>query len=377
MKLKLVICVLILFSEVVRGQSEKKEEVYSVVDTMPQYPGGDSALMTFIARNIDYPIAARMDGVKGKVYVGFVVNSMGKVENIRILRGIRADLDSASVDVIKKVGDWKPGILNGKNVTVSYTLPVRFEIREGSQSDLVNGESENDKSVYTVVEKMPEYPGGESALLEDIHYFLIYPVKAKIDGISGRVFVQFVINKDGNLVDEKIVRGIRADVDSAALETLRSLKQWTPGEQNGKHVNIQFTLPISFRIQSVKDSRRNQIITKSRIVFQKQIFSRNEPIAFYIGNEEGLESPTISCSCGRSDFYYQVYKVNDDNRSDSLITNHTERLDSKKCDCKYGTFYFIPDAVNSVSGIPENGVYYIRLFNKSGSYYSSETFTVQ
>ena len=304
MKFKLVIFVLILFSEVVTGQSEKKEEVYSVVDTMPQYPGGDSALMTFIARNIDYPIAARMDGVKGKVYVGFVVNSMGKVENIRILRGIRADLDSASVDVMKKVGDWKPGILNGKNVSVSYTLPVRFEIREGSQSDLVNGGSENDKSVYTVVEKMPEYPGGDDELLQDINRSIKYPVDARDEGVTGRVFVQFIVDREGNVKDVKIAMGIRADIDSVAVQAIRNLKQWTPGEHDGKKVQVQFTIPISFMLKGVKLKEIDYILNRTGITFEKKIYSANEQVRFYVKSDNGFVSPTISCSCGKSDYYY-------------------------------------------------------------------------
>ena len=377
MKFKLVIFVLILFSEVVTGQSEKKEEVYSVVDTMPQYPGGDSALMTFIARNIDYPIAARMDGVKGKVYVGFVVNSMGKVENIRILRGIRADLDSASVDVMKKVGDWKPGILNGKNVSVSYTLPVRFEIREGSQSDLVNGGSENDKSVYTVVEKMPEYPGGDDELLQDINRSIKYPVDARDEGVTGRVFVQFIVDREGNVKDVKIAMGIRADIDSVAVQAIRNLKQWTPGEHDGKKVQVQFTIPISFMLKGVKLKEIDYILNRTGITFEKKIYSANEQIRFYVKSDNGFVSPTISCSCGKSDYYYQVYKVNGKNQPDSLIVNHTEEPNSKKCDCKYGFYKFIPDALNAIPAIPEKGEYYIRLFNRFGEGYSSGNFTVQ
>ena len=103
-------------------------EVFQVVEEMPEFPGGENALLEFIAKNLVYPKEAKENGVSGKVYIQFVVMKDGKVTNIKVLRGLDPSLDAASVNVIKKLPVWKPGKQKGKPVNVSYTVPIKFEL---------------------------------------------------------------------------------------------------------------------------------------------------------------------------------------------------------------------------------------------------------
>lgn len=106
-------------------------------------------------------------------------------------------------------------------------------------------------TIYTKVEKMAEYIGGKEALVHDIKNNLVYPQKAKEEMMEGRVFVKFVVKKDGSTCNHEIVRGVNPDLDQAALQTVKKLGRWEPAKINGKSVNSYFTLPVTFRLKDV------------------------------------------------------------------------------------------------------------------------------
>lgn len=103
--------------------------------------------------------------------------------------------------------------------------------------------------VFTVVEEMPAFPGGEEKLLQFMGNNIKYPSIAKENGITGRVYVTFVVGKDGKVRDAKIARGIGGGCDEEALRVVRSMPDWKPGRQNGRDVQVQFTLPVNFNLK--------------------------------------------------------------------------------------------------------------------------------
>jgi TonB family protein len=103
-----------------------QEEVYFIVEEMPDFPGGQLALRKFIAQQIKYPAVAREKGIQGKVFVNFVVGKDGSVRNARIARGVDPSLDREALRVISSLPPWKPGKQKGKEVAVSYTVPISF-----------------------------------------------------------------------------------------------------------------------------------------------------------------------------------------------------------------------------------------------------------
>ena len=113
------------------------------------------------------------------------------------------------------------------------------------------GEADSTDELFTVVEEMPEFPGGEEALLEYLRSNLQYPERCKENNIQGRVFVTFVINKDGKIVDPAVVKsagpeGVELDVE--ALRVVSSMPAWTPGKQRGEAVCVKYTVPVTFRM---------------------------------------------------------------------------------------------------------------------------------
>ena len=112
-----------------RDESDEPE-VYMIVDEMPEFPGGDKELYQFIADNVKYPAEAKEKGIKGRVFVNFIVEPDGSVSDIKVLRGIGGGCDEEAVRVVESMPKFKPGIQNGEAVRVSYTVPVNFRLED-------------------------------------------------------------------------------------------------------------------------------------------------------------------------------------------------------------------------------------------------------
>lgn len=104
-------------------------EIFTVVESMPGYPGGDAARMKFLQENIKYPQMARESGIQGTVYATFVVEIDGSVTDVRILRGIGGGCDEEAIRVIEAMPNWNPGMQRGKPVRVQFTMPIRFTLQ--------------------------------------------------------------------------------------------------------------------------------------------------------------------------------------------------------------------------------------------------------
>jgi periplasmic protein TonB len=114
----------------VREEEEVSEqEIFTVVESMPEFPGGAQAMMEYIARNIRYPPMARESGIQGRVFVNFVVEPDGSVSNVNVLRGIGGGCDEEAIRVVQGMPKWTPGRQRGKAVRVSFNLPVRFTLQ--------------------------------------------------------------------------------------------------------------------------------------------------------------------------------------------------------------------------------------------------------
>ena len=104
-------------------------EVFTIVEEMPSYPGGDQKMYEYLGKNIKYPQIARESSIQGRVFVNFVVEPDGSVSNVKVLRGIGGGCDEEAVRVVKSMPKWKAGKQRGKAVRVSYTLPVVFKLQ--------------------------------------------------------------------------------------------------------------------------------------------------------------------------------------------------------------------------------------------------------
>ena len=107
----------------------KTEEIFKSVEQMPQFPGGEAALMKFLSSHINYPPMAAENNVQGKVIVQFVVDKTGKVGEVKVVRNVDKDLDNEAIRVCKALPKFTPGRQNGRPVSVWYTLPIQFKLQ--------------------------------------------------------------------------------------------------------------------------------------------------------------------------------------------------------------------------------------------------------
>ena len=113
----------------VEEKKVEKEEIFKSVEQMPQFPGGEAALMKYISSHIQYPTMAQENNVQGKVIVQFVVTKTGQVGEVKVARSVDKDLDREAVRVCKSLPKFTPGRQNGQPVSVWYTLPVNFKLQ--------------------------------------------------------------------------------------------------------------------------------------------------------------------------------------------------------------------------------------------------------
>ncbi|MDR0537599.1 MAG: energy transducer TonB [Tannerellaceae bacterium] len=112
-----------------------------------------------------------------------------------------------------------------------------------------NDDEEASQEVFAIVEEMPSFPGGDTEMMKFLNGNIKYPVIAQENGVSGRVIIQFVVNKDGSIVEAAVVRGVDPSLDKEALRVVNSMPKWTPGKQRGKPVRVRYTVPVTFKLQ--------------------------------------------------------------------------------------------------------------------------------
>lgn len=128
LKVALMMLVLLFSFMTSTAQTKKNNMVYDVVEVMPQFPGGQIAMLKYIMENIKYPKQIMEEGIQGRVTVSFIVEKDGRVSNVRLLRSVQPSLDKEAIRVVKSMPKWTPGKQNGKPVRVRFNLPVMFKL---------------------------------------------------------------------------------------------------------------------------------------------------------------------------------------------------------------------------------------------------------
>lgn len=151
---------------------------------------------------------------------------------IEVLNVVEDDVEVADIEIISSEDTQTAAQVQ------TYVAPT-----------IVEEEEESEQTIFTIVEKEPQFPGGQAELLKWLGNNIRYPVIAQENGIQGRVTCQFVVNRDGSVVDAVVIRGVDPALDREALRVISVMPKWTPGEQRGKPVRVRYTLPVAFRLQ--------------------------------------------------------------------------------------------------------------------------------
>lgn len=201
---------------------------------MPEFPGGQEALMAFINDNIKYPTQAVEVGLEGRVVCDFIIEKDGSVSNVKVAESADSLLDAEAVRVLTSMSAWTPGQNeSGEAVRVKYVIPVTFML-DGTRDQ---------------VEQQPEFPGGMEAYLDFMTKNIKYPVECEKNGVEGRVLVDVVIDEEGNVTEPKVKKSVDPLLDAEALRVVKMMPKWTPGMNEGKAVKVLYTVPFTFRLK--------------------------------------------------------------------------------------------------------------------------------
>ena len=132
-----------------------------------------------------------------------------------------------------------------KNVSLKVALMMLVLLFSFMTS---TAQTKKNNMVFDVVEVMPQYPGGQIAMLKYIMENIKYPEQAMKEGIQGRVTVRFIVEKDGSISDVKPVLSVHPLLNKEAVRVVKSMPTWTPGKQNGKPVRVRFNVPVMFKL---------------------------------------------------------------------------------------------------------------------------------
>ncbi len=225
-------------NDTLQTDSPKQQEV---LDKLPEYPGGTDSLMLFIKTSVKYPAEALKNNEQGRVIVSFFVGADGSIKEPTVFRSVSPSLDAEALRVVAMMPKWIPGQKDGKNVDAKISVPIRFRLPKAAinQNQVANKEANK-------IERMPEFRGGKEAMFKFIKENIRYPGEAKKNKESGRVIVKFTVQADGSIRDVKVVRGVSPLLDAEACRVISIMPSWIPGMQNGKNVNVNYVLPITF-----------------------------------------------------------------------------------------------------------------------------------
>jgi len=221
---------------VVEQMPDYDEKPFVTVEQMPQFNGGNQAMMEFIKNNIKYPEIAKENGVEGRVVLRFVVDRIGKIRDIQVIRSLEKSCDAEAIKLVKSMPDWIPGKQNGREVRVYFTLPVTFRL----------GEDLNRDTVFTneQVDKKAEFDGNLDAYFRENYKELNLPTE------GGTLTVNFIIEPDGSISNIRTVKSVSPEYDSSAVKFIKSMPKWKPALKSG--IAVRNKQHINFRIKYEK-----------------------------------------------------------------------------------------------------------------------------
>ncbi len=186
-----------------------------------------------------------------------------KEEKKEIVKQVKSSI-KFTAPVIKKDNEVKKEIVSQEDLNNTKTAVGAFDVKGNSdQGTVLKAEqdiaqpappapkpsAEIENKVFDVVEQMPSFPGGNSALMSYLNSNVKYPVVAQENGVQGRVVISFVVEKDGSITDVQVVKSVDPSLDREASRVVHSMPRWNPGKQNGQAVRVKYDVPVSFRLQ--------------------------------------------------------------------------------------------------------------------------------
>ncbi|WP_298653611.1 energy transducer TonB [uncultured Proteiniphilum sp.] len=235
------------------------DKVFENPDVVPMYTGGTAEMHRFIGNTLKYPDDARERNAQGLVVYTFVVEKDGTLSNFNIIHRADSLLNREALRILEAMPPWRPARHNGEIVRSETYVPMYFRLNQNAMAagKAVQGTRDYSKkdpvvlesnTIYTIVDKMPQYTYGESGLSAFIAHNIRYPREARQEGIEGRILCSFIVSSDGSISNIEVVEGSNKSLNEEAVRVLGLMPKWIPGENNGEKVHVKCLLPIDFVI---------------------------------------------------------------------------------------------------------------------------------
>lgn len=274
------------------AQAEADTTIYNIADAMPypllrscspeMHPGwtvdsvrrcAESQLYTLLARNIRYPAEAHSKDIQGTVVISCVVEpTTGRASNLSILKDIGGGCGDEAIRVMQALDEaglrWQPGVLGGKPIRVRQTLPIRFRLQESLPYYIT---PEND-TLYTVLDKGPEFAGGMDSLANYVLNRLAYPTGLEHTCKTGIVEMALIIKVDGtvSVMNQLDFSNLGLDFQFEAMRLARGTAgKWAPAEYEGKPVNTTLPLRAVFKSDSEACAAANEKFDNAMLLADK------------------------------------------------------------------------------------------------------------
>lgn len=250
-----------------------KEKQASIQDLLHKMTGWDD-FYKFVKMNVKYPSMAQRDKIIGTTMIKFTVAG-GQLEDVGIVTKLGGGCDAEALRCIALFDGYK-SINDGK-----YTLKVKFSLSDskgpmlnnkilalngytdlneiivvgfGTKATVTNTDSENKVYDFVSLEKQPQFPGGMAKFYEYLSKSVKYPTEAVRNKVEGKVFLSFIVEKDGTLNDITVVRSLGSGTDEEAIRVLKESPKWIAGVQKGKTVRVKYNIPIGFSLSKTSSS---------------------------------------------------------------------------------------------------------------------------
>jgi TonB family protein len=241
--------------KLIDGVAVVQDFVYDAPEVPVQYKGNDSLLnKILLKKSANLVDVVTMDStVEDFLDLKFTIHKSGQVKKVEITNpAIPVEEEIIQTIFSKQFMDFQPATIEGAPVS-SYFSKSFYLTNKGLQvtSDLLNKKRIDSKydDVYTIVEDMPEFPEGEMGMRKFLAQTIRYPLEAAEKNIQGKVFVSFIIQKNGTVGDISLVRGVHPLLDKEAMRVVRQMPKWKPGHQAGEAVKVSYTIPINFVLE--------------------------------------------------------------------------------------------------------------------------------
>lgn len=246
--------ILLIAAFVCMAATADEDPVFYSADEQPQFPGGNTELLSRIASRLVFTREMVDSSVSGRMVLQFIVRRNGTIDSVRVLKPLHHLLDSQAAAACSELTGFIPGKSDGKPVSMWYTLPVPITIPDNA--DVIDNATLID-DVYLSFEDTPAmldslYDGGMNALVRYLAMNLNYPEEAAMQNLQGKVVVRFAVNRQGQITYVRTILSVHPLLDREAERVCRSIPQrFKPyiDEKGEAHV-VWFTLPVTFALQN-------------------------------------------------------------------------------------------------------------------------------